>query len=140
MGRPSKLDDLVEQRVLNAVKAGLTWALAAQAAGVSPASLRDWKARGRDGEEPYAAFLARIKQAEGERAETVVTKLLAAADDPKHWTAGAWWLERRFPRQFGRRDPHALIDKPAAPGSEVNPEDALSQAESVVAALRSAAK
>ena len=45
-----------------------------------------------------------IENAEG-KAEAAYTKLVAdAAVNPKNWTAAAWWLERRHPDDFGRRD------------------------------------
>jgi hypothetical protein len=67
-----------------------------------------------------------IEKAEGE-AEAVYTALVAkAAMDPKSWTAAAWWLERRHPDDFGRKDRVELkvdlrtIAEKVAPGLDVD--------------------
>ncbi len=133
MGRPSKLDDVTAERIVKSVSEGMTWALAARSAGVGPSTLREWKQRARDGEERYAAFLARLERAEVEAAQQALSAIRAAGLDPKHWTANAWFLERRFPTEFGRTPaPVADLDAP----SEESADD-LAMAESVVAALKS---
>lgn len=104
MGRPTKLDDLTSQRILEAVRLGTPWYLAARAGGVDPATLRNWKARARKGEAPYDAFFARLKKAEAEAVSSALGTIRLAADQGT-WQAAAWFLERRFPRSFAlRRD------------------------------------
>jgi hypothetical protein len=134
MGAPLKLlDELLAQRIVNAVRAGLPWKLAAQAAGVGWSTLKEWKARGREGEEPYAAFLARLESADGEAAQAAMGAILAAAAEPKHWTAAAWMLERRHPELFALKREYAKDE--AAPATAEA--DDLAIAKSVVAALES---
>ena len=103
MGRPLTLDDLTAQRIVDAVKLGAPWYLAARAGGIGPSTLRDWKARGRKGEAPFAAFLARLEKAEAEGAVEALRHIREAGSKGA-WQAWAWMLERRFPRSFGRRD------------------------------------
>jgi transposase len=104
MGAPTKLDDLVAQRIVAAVETGAPWYMAAAAGGVNPATLRDWKARARNGEEPYAAFYARLQKAAAAGACEVLGIIQAAARSGT-WQAAAWILERRYPKQFALRKP-----------------------------------
>lgn len=134
IGRPTLLNDIVGQRIVDAVKAGLPWKLAAQAAGIGWSTLKEWKARGRDGEEPYAAFLARLERADGEAAKGAMALVLAAAADPKHWTAAAWMLERRHPELFALKREYARDDETMRAAEDG---DDLEIAKSVVAAIES---
>ena len=104
MGRPCKLDDLTAERIVQAVKIGAPWYMAAAAGGVNAATLRDWKARAKDGEEPFAAFYARLQKAEAEGACAVLDIIQSAAREGT-WQAAAWILERRYPKQFALRKP-----------------------------------
>lgn len=104
MGRPSKLDDLTAQRIVAAVETGAPWYMAAAAGGVSRTTLKNWKARARDGEEPYASFLARLEKAEANGAVAMLDVIQNAAKSGT-WQAAAWVMERRYPKQFALRRP-----------------------------------
>ncbi len=134
MARPVKLDDLKAKRIVDAVAAGLPWKLAAQAAGVGASTLREWKQRGRDGEEPFAAFLARLEVADGQAAHGAMVAIMSAAADPKHWHAAAWMLERRHPDLFALKREFKADDEVQR---SAEAEADLDVARSVVAALES---
>lgn len=102
MGRPTKLNDLTAQRILDGARLGLPQYLVARGAGVSPVALRTWKRRGATGEEPYASFLVRLKSAEAEGAAEAMKAIREAARGGS-WQAAAWILERRYPRSFSLR-------------------------------------
>jgi hypothetical protein len=51
----------------------------------------------------YSGFSDAIKKAESEAEVRVVAHVLKAATDGT-WQAAAWWLERRRPHDYGRRD------------------------------------
>lgn len=112
MARPTVLNDIVAERIRQAVRKGATWAIAAEAAGVGSSTLREWKARGRAGEEPYAAFLATIKRAEAEAFEEACERIQVAAIET--WQAAAWLLERRRPKSYALRRP-VETEKPVTP-------------------------
>lgn len=101
MARPIELDDLKAQRICAAIAAGNTRRCAAAAAGVSVDSLITWVRRGRSGEEPFAAFAARVQKADAEAEEAKVKVIGDAAEDGS-WQAAAWWLERRRRRTWRR--------------------------------------
>jgi hypothetical protein len=119
IGRPSKLDDVTAQRIVEAVRVGAPWYLAADAGGVGRSTLRQWKQKGATGEEPYASFLARLKSAEGAGAVKSLERIQRAADNGT-WQADAWLLERRYPKAFGRRDRERTATTVAASPIDVN--------------------
>jgi hypothetical protein len=51
----------------------------------------------------FAGFSDAIKKAESEAEVRMVAHVLKAATDGT-WQAAAWWLERRRPTDYGRRD------------------------------------
>lgn len=98
-GRPTKLlTDAVRKAVLKAVSEGCPFTVAAQAAGISPSTFRDWRQRGRRGESPFDVFLGDVKKAEAEGVRRRVARILKAG--ARHWQADAWYLERRHPDLF----------------------------------------
>lgn len=133
MGRPSKLDELRAKRIVDAIKAGASRTGAAKCARVHRATLMDWLARGRDGEQPYADFLDRVREAEGGVEERITTALLEAIEKG-HVGAMCFWLERRRPDEWGKRDVVTHTHQGAEAGSDAQDLDV---ARSVVAALES---
>jgi transposase len=102
-GRPTKLDDLTAKRICDAIATGNTRRCAATAAGVSYATIKQWVRRGRAGEEPFAAFLARLEKADAEDEAKAVKGIVDAAQAGT-WQAAAWWLERRRSDRWARRE------------------------------------
>lgn len=115
MARPSKLDDLTAQRIVNAIKVGLPRTHAARAARISPATLFEWLARGRRGEGVYAEFLERVAEAEAYDVGELVGYMREHAKVSHQ--ACAWLLERRYPKQFALR-------RPEPQGVAVTPDEA----------------
>ncbi len=58
--------------------------------------------------EADAAFARDLAQAEARAELTHVRNVQQAAQDDKHWRASVWWLERRAPERYGRRDAGAM--------------------------------
>lgn len=102
-GRPTVLDDLKAKRICDAVAAGNTRRCAAATAGIAYATMKLWVQRGKKGEQPYLAFLARLEKADAEAEEAAVKEILVAARDGS-WQAAAWWLERRRRQTWRRPD------------------------------------
>ena len=93
-GRPTKYTPEVVTKMLDAIRMGATYELAAGYAGVSKDSFERWRKNKAD-------FAARIKEAEGVGAIGWLAKIEKAASDGT-WQAAAWKLERRYPSQYGR--------------------------------------
>ena len=96
MGRPSKLNDETETKLLQAIQLGSTHAMACAYAGIGERTFYDWMSRN-------VQFKQKIKEAEAKGAVTWLAKIEKAATDGS-WQAAAWKLERRYPNDYGRRD------------------------------------
>lgn len=108
------------ERLLEGLRHGMTRRAAAAYAGMSRTTFY----RMMDADK--GSLVASVENAEGE-AEAAYTKLVAnAASEPKNWTAAAWWLERRHPDSFGRKDRVEVkvdlrtIAEKVAPGLDVD--------------------
>lgn len=113
LGRPTKLTEDVQERILAATSAGNYKVTAAASAGISYATLREWERKGEEGIEPYAAFSEALKRAEAEaevRAVAFVNKAMAS-----DWKAAMTFLERRHPDKFRRRETHELTGNAEEP-------------------------
>jgi transposase len=106
MARPSKLSPEVEQRILNALRAGNYASTAASYAGIHPATYYRWLERGdpsghRRADLPYRKFAERVQQASAEAEIRDVTRISKAAETD--WRAAGWRLSHRHPERWGRR-------------------------------------
>lgn len=133
MGRPSKLDDLVAKRIVDAVAEGLPRDTAAKLARIHPSTLFDWLRRGRAGEAGYAEFSDRVREAESQGEKEIVTLLRNHAKTS--WQACAYLLERRNPKQWAAKKEQPKSEQPAADAGSV--EQIAAVAESVLAAIKS---
>ena len=98
-GRPSKLTREVRDDLTLMLAEGVPVKLAAAATEVSPRSIRRWLHEG-DLRERVAEVRATEREEKDAitEARLVVLILRAAQTD---WRASAWWLERRYPQQWG---------------------------------------
>jgi len=102
VARPTALTPDVQGRICQGIRVGMTYAMAAQYGGVTYESFRIWCRRGEHGRAPYAAFLASVKTAEAQAVAMWLSRVEEAAQNGE-WQAAAWKLERRYPRDYGRR-------------------------------------
>lgn len=87
------------EKLLNGLRLGMSRRAAAGNAGFSKTTLYRMIESDPDG-----TLVTAIEMAEAE-AEASYTGIIAKATaDPKNWTAAAWWLERRRPDEFARRE------------------------------------
>lgn len=123
LGRPLTLDADLSKELASLLRRGLTQTDACLVAGVPRSTFYDWLSRGRDLWETHGAdgrissdTLATLTVEElvlldfsdaiaGARAigkyDALVAIRSGMTDD---WRAAAWFLERSFPDEFGRRD------------------------------------
>ena len=115
-------DQEVMKRLEDALVAGNTYKVACVLSGISERSFMRWKAEGLKAKRGSLGwqFLQLIKGAEAKAIHRNVMVIQTASK--KNWTAAAWWLERRCPDDFGRRD--TIHQKISAPdGGPVKVED-----------------
>jgi hypothetical protein len=108
VGPPIKLTASVQKTVCRMVRAGNYLKVACAAAGISTDALSNWRKKGATGEEPYAAFLGELEQAELDCESALVKKWHDAA--PDDWRAARDLLARRFPDRWGREVEERLPD------------------------------
>jgi len=112
MARPTKLTPDVRDRIATMIRAGAYAEQAARAAGIAPSTHYSWMERGENGERPFSEFSETIKTAEA-KAEQQRVECIQDAAEAGTWQAAAWWLERRFPGRWGRRNPEPPVSRPA---------------------------
>ena len=133
-GRPTKLTKPVADRIAEGVSLGMTFKNAAMAGGIHEKTLEKWRKRGSrepNSNSIYAHFVGQIDKAADARAieyleairrsimespvkvrthikedenGNVIMKEIHKETLPPDIKGAMWWLERRFPEQFGRRD------------------------------------
>jgi transposase len=103
MPRPTKLTHEVQQKIGDGVSLGLTYALAANSAGVTYQTFNEWMKLGRDSTSgKYFEFYKHIEQRNAEGAPKILQRLNDAAN-AGNCQVCMFILERRFPEDFGRR-------------------------------------
>lgn len=90
-GAPDRFESVCE-----ALAAGNTRKAAARLAGVGRATLYRWL--------EVESLRDTIKKAEADAELEMVAAVRRAAHDARNWTAAAWWLERKMPDEWGKRD------------------------------------
>lgn len=109
-GRPSKLTKDVERKIIEILKLGGYAETAAQAAGVSARTYREWMQRGdpdgaRKIDAPYRRFRELVEQTVAELLTHNIAFIRNAASTD--WKAAAWLAEREHPDKYagprGRR-------------------------------------
>lgn len=99
MGRRTKLTPKLSAELLDYIRDGNTDHDSARLVGLSPASLCGWTKRGREeGEGIFFDFLKDYEKAKAEAVAASVAIIRRAAVDK--WQAAAWWLERRYPKEW----------------------------------------
>jgi transposase len=104
-GRPSKFSIESQEIICKAIANGSTYAEAAELAGVTYNTLLNWKHRGEQAKSgKLFEFFNTLKKAEDQSEAELLSRIVDAGRDPKHWQANAWILERRMPDRWGRKD------------------------------------
>ena len=124
-GRPTDLTPQAQAKIVLAIVGGNDNKVAAAHAGIGESTFYAWLDRGRKelarlaassrakpkaSETPFVEFLEAIQKAQAD-AETRNVALIAKAAQDGTWTAAAWWLERKYPERWGRKDRHEVTGK-----------------------------
>jgi transposase len=92
-GAPTKRTAKNREAILDALSKGYTRLASAGAGGMTYQTFREW-------EKDDAEFSDAVEKAEG----IAVRRFLGEIAQDKSWQAKAWILERRWPKEFGRRE------------------------------------
>ena len=103
MARPTKLNPELQQRIGDNIASGLTYSLAAEAAGITYKTFNEYMNRGKTEKSgKYFDFYLYILKRNAEGAKKLLENLNAAAKAGDTRIC-LWILERRFSEDFGRR-------------------------------------
>jgi hypothetical protein len=92
-GRKSKYTPENIKRILDAIEVGTPYRHAAAIVGISETTFHEWQSK-------KPEFAESIKAAEGRAVAGRLARIRQA--EPTHWQASAWFLERKYPQEFGR--------------------------------------
>ena len=132
MARPTKLTNDVIEDICNWLKLGYYQEDAATMAGISASTFYDWMKKGDEGQKAlesgtssslpaiqedseieivdmYSEFSEAVKKARAEAEGAHLRNIRRAADNGT-WQASAWWLERSFPKKWGKRNTLDISD------------------------------
>ena len=103
MTRPSKLSPDITKQIGENIALGLTYSLAAEAAGITYQTMNQWVQRGKNSKSgEYFEFYKFIQKCNADAAKKCLEKLNEAAKAGNTQIC-QWILERRFSEDFGRR-------------------------------------
>jgi hypothetical protein len=103
MARPTKMTPDIIKRIGDGVSLGLTYALAANSAGITYQSFNQWMSKGKNsGSGEYFEFYKFIQKCNADAAKVLLERLNKAADAGNYQVC-MFILERRFSEDFGRR-------------------------------------
>jgi hypothetical protein len=104
--RPTVLTEEVQAKVLHLLGAGNFITTACEASGLNYWTYHHWRSRWEkqdpedDGANRFAAFFERVNEAIRIGEATALKTLKVGAPG---WQAQAWFLERRFPKRWGKK-------------------------------------
>jgi hypothetical protein len=120
-GRPRTLETADGQakvdRLLNALRGGNWREVACEWADIPVSTFCDWMREGEAGKpESSVDFRKRVLEAEkAAEIRAVALVMKAAEDDPRH---AEWWLERKHPDRWGRKERQDVTMRGPGPGGE----------------------
>ena len=103
MARPTKMTPNITKKIGDNIALGLSYSLAAEAAGITYQTFNSWMNRGKtDKSGKYYLFYKHIQKRNADAAKVLLERLNKAADAGNSQVC-MWVLKRRFSDDFGRR-------------------------------------
>jgi hypothetical protein len=113
-GRPTKFTPETQVEIVRIIKGGNYRCVAAEACGVAERTFAEWMAKGEEfPDSDFGKFRQAVIAAENHAEMGMVSAVnVGALTDPKH---AEWWLERKFPDRWGRKERIELTGKDRGP-------------------------
>jgi transposase-like protein len=106
-GRPRELCPEIIEAVRTGLEGGLSMSATCGLIGIDRGTVYRWKAKGAEEEDGlYADLYAAIESANANAMQKALDAIYAALDPEGKkydWRAAAWFLERRFPQEWGQK-------------------------------------
>lgn len=104
MSRKLRISEDLIEKIAKYISEGNYVEVACAASGIGKTTYYRWFDIGEKSKSGiYREFRNAIKKAEAD-AETKYTGVIKDAANTGQWTAAAWWLERRYPERWGKRE------------------------------------
>jgi len=103
MGRRTKLTPELQQQICDLLAMGNYADDVCDIVGIGETTFYRWLQEGEAGKEPYREFRESIKKAQAQAVARAVAGIQRAGLDGS-WQALAWFLERRYPDKWGKRE------------------------------------
>lgn len=101
VGRPSKLDPATQGKLVQLIQGGMFAQDAAAAVGVGVSTFYAWLEKGRKQKRgEYREFREAIDRAQALRRSRLMSKVVKAAGETRHWQAAAWVLQHTDAAMF----------------------------------------
>jgi transposase len=119
-GRPTKLTPETQKKIVDAIRLGAKYKIAAAYGGISYDAFNEWMVKGEQATSgQYSQFRHAVKEAEGAAAVGWLAKIEKAASEGT-WTAAAWKLERIYPDEYAMTQKHRHAGDDSAPPIETH--------------------
>jgi len=114
-GQPTKFTPKTKEKILKAIRLGLSITKACNVAGIEYNTYRNWETKALYDKEPdYVDFFQECERAKDEREAFHLNQIVQASRDGT-WQASAWFLERSLPQVYGRQNKVELTGKDGGP-------------------------
>lgn len=90
-------------RIIHLIRQGAPNRTAALATGITEDAFYKWMQKGREGREGYDQFVVEVEKAQAQGEIERLNRISDAAING-NWQADAWYLERRYPERYGKKD------------------------------------
>ncbi len=101
-GRPTNLTPEVHKQITEDIAGGMYAQVAAARAGITEQTFYTWLKRGQEEESGvYREFTECVLTSAGEAEKNATDSVQSRFGDD--WKSAAWWLERRFPKRWGKQ-------------------------------------
>lgn len=107
VGRKTKLNENLIQEAEKLIRLGNYTTVVTQYLGIHQSTWYNWMQEGEEAKTGLKReFFERIKKAESFAEIKNVQQIQKASED--NWQASAWYLERKFPERWGKKDKYSL--------------------------------
>ena len=96
-GAKGKYSPQLIKEIYSLIEQGVPAVRACEAVGIGESTFYEWK-------ETFPEFAESIKKYKAKAITKNVKNVLKAAEEPKNWTASAWFLERRDKDNFALKE------------------------------------
>ncbi len=117
-GRKGKLNKAMQEKLSAKITNGNTYKNACLLCGIGETTFYEWMAKGQQGQDEgkknkYTEFAEIIKKAMAEAENRNLLIIQKVAQEEREWQAAAWFLERRNPEAWGRKQAlhHTIEEK-----------------------------